>query len=380
MPAPDDPLRPEPAPGCYCSECQEVRRGVREHNREQPPLRVESCTIASTEPDWICQYCGGEQEGSNSTRRPAVSRAGNVITICGSCRDHSFFYCEECDLLQQNQSYHSEGICRSCAEGAHVIRKFDYRPPPIFHDKGKIVSGRLAEIDGKNYFGVELEVELEVGDINDGANYISLLIGGAAYLKEDGSLSNGFELVTHPMTLNHHIHHFEWDKVMKALKDHGFKSHDTKSCGLHVHFGRHVLSQTEQVRLAVFLYSNQGQFEAISRRLAENTAFAKFKSVPVGRELDLLSHRDRYEALNFINSKTIEFRLFRGTLIASTLKATLEFCDSVIGFVKKTSTQNIVGANAWRRYLKSLPKKRYKYLRAYLNARFSGQAFPNITM
>jgi hypothetical protein len=44
-----------------------------------------------------------------------------------------------------------------------------------------------------------------------------------------------------------------------------------------------------------------------------------------GSKLWAKSGRDRYVALNFRNSETIEFRLFRGTLNIETFYATLQF-------------------------------------------------------
>ena len=46
------------------------------------------------------------------------------------------------------------------------------------------------------------------------------------YCKHNGSLEDGFELVSHPMTLAHHTEHINWDyarniKLRKAMyKDH----------------------------------------------------------------------------------------------------------------------------------------------------------------
>ena len=35
------------------------------------------------------------------------------------------------------------------------------------------------------------------------------------YIKQDGSLEDGFELVTHPMTLDYHQHRMPWKEIMK---------------------------------------------------------------------------------------------------------------------------------------------------------------------
>lgn len=38
-----------------------------------------------------------------------------------------------------------------------------------------------------------------------------------AYCKHDGSLDDGFEIVTHPMSLEYQLHEMSWDEVLNRL-------------------------------------------------------------------------------------------------------------------------------------------------------------------
>ena len=54
-----------------------------------------------------------------------------------------------------------------------------------------------------------------------------------------------------------------------------------------------------------------------------------------------LRNKGRYYAVNLRNDNTIEFRLFRGTLKASTFNATLQFVDTLCRFAKKLNINDI---------------------------------------
>ena len=51
------------------------------------------------------------------------------------------------------------------------------------------------------------------------------------YCKHDGSLDEGFEIVSHPATLDSHMHSFPWEQMMNAAVSMGYRSHqaDRKS-------------------------------------------------------------------------------------------------------------------------------------------------------
>ena len=71
----------------------------------------------------------------------------------------------------------------------------DYKPKPVFY--GQVT----------RFFGVELEVD-DGGEDCDYAEQLLSITGKRMYIKHDGSLDEGFEMVTHPMTLEYHCRDF----------------------------------------------------------------------------------------------------------------------------------------------------------------------------
>lgn len=104
------------------------------------------------------------------------------------------------------------------------------------------------------YFGVEPEIDdgghsdrnakILLDAVNTDAEYI--------YIKTDSSLHDGLEIVTHPMTLDFHLHHFAWDKLLRTASALGYRADDTETCGLHIHVNRSSLgnTQAEQERIS----------------------------------------------------------------------------------------------------------------------------------
>ena len=76
------------------------------------------------------------------------------------------------------------------------------------------------------------------------------------YIKYDGSLDDGFEIVSHPATLNYHLNDFPWEDILHYAVQMGYRSHQTSTCGLHIHVNRLSLGET-----------HADQEEAISRIL-----------------------------------------------------------------------------------------------------------------
>ena len=124
--------------------------------------------------------------------------------LCQSCFDAHYHRCESCDRIISDDDccWHDDlPYCESCFEDLEdEIEDYSCKPTPIFYG------------DGKRYFGVELEVD-DGGKDNDNA-YRLKSIGNAQletiYIKSDGSLDDGFEIVSHPMTLDYHTEEMNW--------------------------------------------------------------------------------------------------------------------------------------------------------------------------
>ena len=127
---------------------------------------------------------------------------------------------------------------------------------------------------------------------------------------------------------------------MKKAISLGYRSHQTSTCGLHIHvnrdcFGEDRDTQDEVIsRILYFVEHHWNEMLKFSRRseYSMNRWAARYGFEKTGREiLDKAKkgNNGRYAAVNLMNWATIEFRLFRGTLKYNTLIAALELVNAI---------------------------------------------------
>ena len=150
--------------------------------------------------------------------------------------------------------------------------------------------------------------------------------------------------------------------------DNGCKSHDTDTCGLHIHASKRWLTLTEQIRVGIFIHTQEQRMGIFARR--GGNYYTAFKDIKTNGYTYANKNEDRYEAVNFLPRHTIEFRLFRGTLKLETFYASLEFVHAVLNFVKTISSQKLIDIDyAWNKFCEYVKtdKKEYKNLITYMN-------------
>ena len=183
------------------------------------------------------------------------------------------------------------------------------------------------------------------------------------YIKSDGSIDDGFEIVTHPMTLDYHLNHFCWSEILHRAVQMGYRSHQTSTCGLHVHVSRAGLcnSYEEQEitisRILFFVEQHWNELLKFSRRseYSMNRWAARhgYEHDPKKILDKAKSERNRYVAVNLCNSQTVEFRLFRGTLKLNTLLATLQLVDRICT-TAMTLTDHELQALSWSEFVSQI--------------------------
>jgi hypothetical protein len=190
-------------------------------------------------------------------------------------------------------------------------------------------------------------------------------------LEHDGSLHNGFEMVTGWTGLDVHA------KQLQHFKNpiRGLKSHDTSTCGLHVHICKKDMTLFHAVKMVLFVNDsgNQRLVRSLARR--DSSRYSQVKNKKAGYEwltnaksgnnLKYLN-ADRYEALNFQNDRTIEFRMFKGTMRYDTIMACLEFTYATWFFCRDTGTNQLTTDNFLEFISRSENLGDTKFLRQYL--------------
>lgn len=327
---------------------------------------------------WRCDHCRQEQ----NPRRERYTIA-NGEDICPGCAE-DYRSCDHCGDLYHVDSLHYRGdsvYCDDCQPesgaiaGYHSSRRH-VRPLPSPFTRA--LAGR--------FFGVELEVEA-TGDRDAAADKIDAWVNGQAntitadghsdrvlYFEEDGSLDDGFEMISAPMGLDDHSR--LWKTVLTPSLTKGLKSHDTTTCGLHVHVSRATLSELQISKIVCFVNDpdNRRIIESVARRYDSGYCHVSEKKLGT-------AHRDngnRYQAVNLCNARTIEFRIFRGTLRYGSVMAALELCNAIVSFCDSGSGAGFnLKTPAFLDFVNSAAMRKHTaYLRLYLSDKLAGVTFP----
>jgi len=315
-----------------------------------------------------CPVCGILVRENDLSDTPATAHHESIM--CSRCVNHHLFVCVACDELQNNSERWGEsdngpicmgcsddyGVCDSCGcvrptddlsysdrngeyycsgcdrpESEHV-HDYCYKPAPVFHGSP---NGRAEK--GKLYYGCELEVELNNSDMDEKAEEVLDKLGeDHVYLKEDGSINHGFEIVTHPHT---------WEAITKLWKEDwydgvkGLKSHDTDTCGFHIHVSRKELTRLHIQKIVVFI--NAPENWGFVKRIAQRDA-SQWAALKTGKTIGKCgTSYDRYEAVNICNDHTIEFRIFKGNLKRDRILKNLQFVKATIDFTRDRSYREL---------------------------------------
>lgn len=184
-------------------------------------------------------------------------------------------------------------------------------------------------------FGVELECEAKRGySQSDLCAALGGKDGNGTYiLKDDGSLSNGAELVTLPYSLEHHREKFGWSRILDSeVARIGKSGTGTNACGIHVHVNRRALSPLTIGKMIVFLNNaDNGDLVTTIAQRASNG----YCSRDVNKKLTDIHCGNRYDLLNVSGRNTVEFRLFKGNLRPERVLKNLEFCHALVRFCEQ---------------------------------------------
>ena len=195
-------------------------------------------------------------------------------------------------------------------------------------------------------------------------------------LKEDGSVSSGFELVTQPHTLKAMREAKFWQGV-ETLRQRGWRAWDCESVGLHVHINSaSFINVAHAMRFVMFIYGNA---KPLTRFAGRTSSYAKFDMASFASEVvrydtddngDLtprierslpavlrkqVQHGDRYLAVNAgsLYSKTLELRFFRGCMLPWVNHAHIEFTFALHEYTMGLNSHDCVAKRAlsWASFL-----------------------------
>lgn len=303
----------------------------------------ELCANCLEERTAICSCCGerywlDEDAGDDETY------------LCRGCFENYYTHCDRCGRLlrlddaryEDRDEDEDRPLCSECyREDRGCIQDYYYKPEPIFYG------------EGERFFGVELEID-EAGESDEAAEIMGIANrkGDHLYCKHDGSLNDGIELVTHPMTLKYHMDTMPWAAVLRKAVGMGYVSHQCGTCGLHVHVNRSAFGGNEReqeaviARILFFVENHWNKLLRFSRRTQRQM---DQWAARYGRKDDpkaFLGHAksrsmSRYTCVNLANYSTVEFRMFRGTLKLNTFLATLQMVNAICDVAVSSSDEEV---------------------------------------
>jgi len=311
----------------------------------------------------ICVYCRDDrytwsdyEDGyiSNDDLACAIDRYGNEIFIHQD--NVEFHWCDEREMYVHDD--YEESVIRDYHSSKDRIT--------FNHDEWTEKYGR--------HMGVELEVECVDGSRASAAKNIHDYLESIdehMFFERDGSLSNGFEMITDPMSLPALRELFKFLNERRLTRP--LKSHNTNTCGLHVHVSKNKMTQLQIQKIVAFVNSpeNEWLIRAVARRYSCGFSIVK-DTKKIGKSIHLSS--DRYEAVNLTSRRTIEFRIFKGSLKYEAVIAAIEFCHAIVEFCKPAVTGvNQLSAGAFMSFCATKMAGETKFLRSYVSQRMAGR-------
>ena len=318
-------------------------------------IQVEREQVEHTEQRYTCRECGNSYDNGE-------------ISVCGNCGalDCCRRFCVDC------------GDCRDCCYcRSELINDSGCRTYPAMRPSPAPYPNFL-------YLGVELEVECGDDNREDVARVIDKKHHDLLMLKDDGSLSCGFEMVTGPYSLEEHQK--IWGDITETAVRAGARSWGHSSTGLHVHLSRKFFTPLVLGKMLVFLNSEQTRKQII--RLAGRESY-DYAAMCKKKHSDVYGYRtewndrlrteervrrsgrrctgsgNRYEILNLTPEHTVEIRIFKGTLNEGHVLADIEFCHAVAYWATDCSiAESESWASFWRYVLGH--RKLYSHLIKYM--------------
>ena len=174
------------------------------------------------------------------------------------------------------------------------------------------------------------------------------------YCKNDGSLNSGFEIVTHPMSSQYlNDNKYKFSQLLDYLSKNGYTSYQEGTCGIHIHISKSAFTTLHLYKFLAFFYNHPKYITKISQRTTSQlNQWARLdddQKQIIYKAKNKNQDTSRYAAINLKNSKTVEVRIFRGTLKPMSFFKNIEFIQAIIEYTKMVSVSdnNLKHFQAW---------------------------------
>lgn len=249
---------------------------------------------------------------------------------CQDCSDCERRNSGQCDACDSGECGHSECDCDnycSC-EAPEEGGLHDHSTDVLNVFNACVINDDICETPGTGtiLLGAEVELEIPDGETEEAhAGFCKAFDIAPLFIgKDDGSLNNGMEMVTLPLTLSEH------EGLANALEAHWFPVMEKSSrTGMHVHIDKATFEDSAHMEaFADFFSGHNGHADwnlflnHLLRRASNNYC----ERLSGGKAL---RQNGKYSAVNFSKQYTLEVRGFHSVRSAKTYIANLELVLAV---------------------------------------------------
>ena len=286
----------------------------------------------------------------------------NEIMIDGSVYDSStveITHCTECNTKSVVDTTR-DGLCVDCLGTTYRVHNYTHRVEESlgFDKRNKSTT--------EPYLGIEIEYQVEKR--KEARLYVGDNLYNHSLMKEDGSIRNGFEIVSRPASYAQHM--LKYTSFLDGLPE---WIHPHQSCGMHVHISRTALSQMGAGKLVEFMNrdDNKKFIKLIAGRDPTNyqrqdVSYDIKKPFKVHMGSD---GADRYNFINLQNKKTIELRIFASPKNTNEFKVRMQFVKAMISYCQPAAlTGTLKEQTSFSSFITWLEntKKEFKELHTYV--------------
>ena len=381
-----------------------------EHCYENYSVYCESCDcsydedVVSVNEYNYCEDCDEEREERNGSDgiHPYSYKPDIIVGLMKFNRARIYK-----DDDPNSEDMENKVVKRLVSVGYNAYKRMTDKKTKLDQDVFKTSFGNYEDTAEINEYELEVENKASGRSTSDIANdFIEKMDDkdeNHVYLKSDSSLSNGFEIVTHPKSYSAWMSSRDMIQPIFDLPKYGVRSHDTQTCGLHFSLNRKAFSPIHLLKFSTFIYWNPIFIKDISRRswrnlvswasvfsahnyntvgdleiksimatkksieryLYDNTFFTKcgelFHPLYTKKALIENTRNIRNTAINLPDDR-VECRFFRGTLKKETFLMNLQFIHSLFEFTKQETFQNLSIFD----FVKFNKKNDFHYVNEYL--------------
>ena len=293
--------------------------------------------------------------------------------FCKTCYDERYYTCPICHYYcYPNREGQTPGIydtkdgraCQKCYARQYApVKQYNFIPDLTMHQEATDAGTRL-------YMGIELEIENTRRKHNN--DHIAERIAELypfCYCMRDGSLNSGFEITTHPFTYAYFKEHAgDFKRLLTYCKRAGYTSYNPGTCGIHIHLSKNAFTHCHLYKFIKLFYEkkNFDFLKTISQRDHDSTQSCCQwgSSYEISDPIDLEEvvkekvkygkRSGKYTAINMNHPRTVEVRIFRGTLNYNSFVKNIEFIASLYDFTRDNSFKDVTV----NKYLEYIEKNR----------------------